>query len=193
MAISDRQREIIGATLNLIHEQGMQELTMKRIAAAIDVSEPALYKHFASKSDILSAVVDELEATRGGALAAARASGSDPLAVLSAFFGAHARQFAERPALMAVLFSDDLFRHDQDLSARVASIISSSQEMIRGELEKGKAAGLLRPDVDGETAALMIAGGFRLLVSTWRLRGAAFDLAARTDAFIDQALGLLRA
>jgi AcrR family transcriptional regulator len=193
MVTSDRQREIIEASLELIHAQGIQELTMKRIAAAVGVSEPALYKHFSSKSDILSAVVDELEATRAGALEAARTAGGDPLAVLAAFFGTHARQFAKRPALMAVLFSDDLFRHDQALSTRVASIISGTQEMIRGEIEKGKTAGVLRLDVGGETAALMLAGGFRLLVSAWRLRGASFDLAERTEVFIEQALALLRA
>ncbi len=193
MARSDRQREIIEAALELIHAQGIQELTMKRIAAVVGVSEPALYKHFASKSDILSAVLDELETTRSGAVSAARTAGSDPLTALSSFFGTHARQFANRPALMAVLFSDDLFRHDQVLSERVATIISGTQEMIREEIDKGKNAGLLRLDVDGETAALMLTGGFRLLVSTWRLRGASFDLAVRTDEFISHALAILRA
>lgn len=192
MSASERQREIIDAALELIHAQGLQELTMKRIAEAIGVSEPALYKHFPSKSEILSAVVDVLEAAGRGAVSTARAAGGDPLNTLSAFFRAHAKQFGNRPALMAVLFSDDLFRHDRALTARVVTILSENREMIATELERGKKAGLIRPDADADTVAMMLAGGFRLLVSTWRLRDMSFDLMRRTEAFVTHSFAMFR-
>ncbi len=192
MELTSRQHEIIDTALNLIHEQGIQELTMKRIAGVIGVSEPALYRHFGSKAEILSAVVDQLDQTRRNATTNFEALGDDPEARLKAFFELHARQFADRPALMAVLFSDDIFLHDQGLSQRVAAIISGSRNLIKGEVERGKETGDFRADIDCDTVAFMLSGGFRLLVATWRLEKMAFDLMDRSALFIDHALALIR-
>jgi len=68
--MSDRQDEIVGTALRLISEDGIQELTMKKIATAIGITEPALYRHFTSKFQILSAVVDT---NNGGTLYAIQA------------------------------------------------------------------------------------------------------------------------
>ena len=193
MELSDRKKEIIDATLSLINEQGMQELTMKRIATAVGVSEPALYKHFPSKFDILSAVVDAMELSRAQTLKAAGTAGEHAEGVLTAFFENHAREFIRRPAMTTILFSEDLFQHDASLLIRVTRIISETQRKIQGEIDKEKKNGAFRSDIDTETASLMLLGGFRLLVSKWRLERYSFDLAARTSSFMRSVLLLLKA
>jgi AcrR family transcriptional regulator len=192
MPSSDRQREIIGAALELINTQGIQELTMKRIAASVGVSEPALYRHFASKSEILSAVVDEMEASRSTAMSAGKNAGLNAESVLLAFFEAQAKQFQSRPALTTILFSEDVFRSDAKLLSRVVSIVSGTQELLGAEIERGKRSGCFRQDLDPENAALMLAGGFRLLVSTWRLSERPFDLSERTASFATAVLALFK-
>ncbi|MFA6506196.1 MAG: TetR/AcrR family transcriptional regulator [Treponemataceae bacterium] len=192
MPLSDRQREIIDAALELINDQGIQELTMKRIAAAVGVSEPALYRHFPSKSEILSAVVDEMEAARSGAMSAGKTAGQSAESVLLTFFEAHATQFQSRPELTTILFSEDVFRNDAKLLSRVVAIISGTQALLRAEIEKGKLSGFFRQDADTENAALMLAGGFRLLVSTWRLGDYPFNLSERTASFVKSVLALLK-
>ena len=52
-----RQLQIIQESITLIAEKGIQGLTMKNLASAIGVSEPALYRHFKSKNDILSGII----------------------------------------------------------------------------------------------------------------------------------------
>lgn len=193
MSVSERQKEIIDAALALIHEQGIQELTMKRIAAAVGVSEPALYRHFASKAEILSAIVSDMEAARSRALDSSGNGGRGADAALASFFDVHARQFAERPALAAVLFSEDVFRNDPGLSARVAVIISGTLGAVAREVERGKAAGVFRRDADPRNLALMLIGGFRLLVTSWRLEGSSFDLVERTRAYLVSAMLLFMA
>ncbi len=193
MPLSDRQREIIDAALILINNRGIQELTMKRIAAAIGVSEPALYRHFASKSEILSAVVGEMESFRAQALAEARSSGHEAAATLSAFFEAHAMRFVDRPELTIILFSEDVFRNDPSLLSRIDGIVSATQKTVRDEVERGKRSREFKKDLNAETAALMLTGGFRLLVSTWRLRNRSFDLPAKSTSLIDSAMRLFKA
>lgn len=192
MSLSERQREILDAALERIDELGIQELTMKRIAATVGISEPALYRHFTSKSEILSAVVGEMETVSAQSLESARRTGRGSAEVLASFLESHSRRFAEHPALTAVLFSEDLFRNDPTLHSRVGAIVSNTQELLRREIEKGRASGDFRRDLEPEAAALMLAGGFRLLVSLWNLRGHNFDLIARTRSYLESAIKVLK-
>ncbi|MCX7023802.1 MAG: TetR/AcrR family transcriptional regulator [Spirochaetes bacterium] len=193
MAISDRQREIIEAALALISEEGIQALTMKRIAAAVGVSEPAIYRHFASKSEILAAVVDEMELSRAKALDEARESGDGAGGTLIAFFESHARLFMRRPAMTTILFSEDVFRSDPALLSRIDAIMAATQGTIRAEIEKDRGSGAFRQEMDAENMALMLVGGFRLLVSIWRIEKHSFNLAMRTSTYIRSALLLFQA
>lgn len=50
---TDRQIEIMEAATARIDKYGIQNLTIKTLAADIGLSEPALYRHFKSKNEIL--------------------------------------------------------------------------------------------------------------------------------------------
>jgi AcrR family transcriptional regulator len=50
---TDRQIEIMEAATNRISKYGIQNLTIKTLAEDIGLSEPALYRHFKSKNEIL--------------------------------------------------------------------------------------------------------------------------------------------
>jgi len=192
MGNTDRQKEIVDAALSLISGKGIQELTMKRLAEAVGISEPAIYRHFASKSDILAAVVEEAAVSRSVSLDEARSSGLGPEETLLAFFVNHAMLFTRRPAMTSVLFSEDVFRNDPVLLSRVEAIMQDTLATIKAEVAKGKRLGIFRGGLDAENGAFMLVGGFRLLVSTWQLGNHAFSLPDRTNVFIRSALILLR-
>ena len=67
---TNRQREIIVTSIDLIAENGIQGLTIKNIARKVGVSEPAIYRHFDSKINILLGILsyfrDEMISARGG-------------------------------------------------------------------------------------------------------------------------------
>ena len=55
----DRRRAIISAAERLFARRGYARTSMKQLAAAVGVSDAALYNHFASKRDILDALYEE--------------------------------------------------------------------------------------------------------------------------------------
>ena len=59
--ITDRQKEIIEASLEIIYRQGIQGLTIKNLSKSIGISEPAIYRHYDSKIDILLAILDHFK------------------------------------------------------------------------------------------------------------------------------------
>jgi AcrR family transcriptional regulator len=183
MQSSERQKEIVAAVFNLISDQGIQELTIKKIAQAIGVSEPAIYRHFESKSDILSAVVDEIIARRDKTFA--QVSGDSAAATLASFFSVQAMLFEDMLPLSIMLFPEDLFRNDASLLSRIMDMMKETLSRIHGVLQAGMDEGAFRPDLDCDAATLMLVGGFRLLVSSWRLEPEPGRLKEMTKRFID--------
>lgn len=55
------KQELIDAGLQLILKEGMDALSLRRLAAACGVSHAAPYKHFKNKEDILEAILDQAE------------------------------------------------------------------------------------------------------------------------------------
>ncbi len=55
---TERQKEIISVSLELISEKGIQGLTIKNLSKKIGVTEPAIYRHFDSKTEILISILD---------------------------------------------------------------------------------------------------------------------------------------
>lgn len=188
--MSDRQDEIVATALHLISEEGMQELTMKKIAAAIGITEPALYRHFTSKSQILAAVVDNMAAARSSLFRQPLASEQDAQSTIMSFFVGHAWLFMREPALTVILFSEDLFRNDKALSERITAIVGDTMHTIQQVLADGVRHGTLCSDLDPSMTALLLVGGFRQLVSSWRLEGCQFSLEERTERLVGSALRL---
>ena len=60
----ERREQVIEVTLQLIAEHGVTGTTLTRIAAAVGVTTPALYAHFANRKEILLAALDLLISRR---------------------------------------------------------------------------------------------------------------------------------
>lgn len=52
---------VVDAAIRILDEWGLPELTMRRLAGALDVQPSALYHHFANKQALLAAVADRIQ------------------------------------------------------------------------------------------------------------------------------------
>jgi AcrR family transcriptional regulator len=55
----ERRREILEATRDVFLEDGLDGVTMRKVAAKVGISAPALYRHFEGKDALLATVVDQ--------------------------------------------------------------------------------------------------------------------------------------
>jgi TetR/AcrR family tetracycline transcriptional repressor len=64
-----RRDEVLQAALALLDEVGLDDLTVRRLAERLDVAPSALYRHYASKSALVDAMVEAIvaQATAEGA------------------------------------------------------------------------------------------------------------------------------
>jgi AcrR family transcriptional regulator len=89
----------------MIEAEGAEALSLHRLAAALGVKAPSLYRYFASKAELLAAV--NLETYQGliGAVQAAVAAEQEPVAQARAMARAY-RQFAlHNPHIYSLAFS----------------------------------------------------------------------------------------
>ncbi|WP_188297475.1 TetR/AcrR family transcriptional regulator [Streptomyces sp. CBMA156] len=54
------RERIVAAALRLIDDEGLDALSTRRLATELSVSGPSLYNHFATKDELLDAVVDSV-------------------------------------------------------------------------------------------------------------------------------------
>lgn len=190
---SERQSEIIDASVRIIAERGIQELTIKNLSLHIGISEPALYRHFENKTAILSGILEFFRA-RGkeifeGILRKEPAGEKQLLAV----FREHCSKIAEEPAFSAVLFSEMLFQNEPRLAENVYSLMDTGRLYLTKIIENGIASGAFRKDLPLRNILIVVMGSLRLLVHRWHLTKYSFDLRAEGAALGETLYKMLKA
>jgi AcrR family transcriptional regulator len=57
--LSSRQQEIVGVARELLTREGVEALTLGRVAGALGIKSPSLYKHFPSKRALEAVLIAE--------------------------------------------------------------------------------------------------------------------------------------
>jgi len=179
--MTQRQNEIVNASISLIAEKGIQGLTIKNLARAINVSEPALYRHFENKTAILIAILDSFKSLIPNISDVIIMESKTSIEKIHFIYTGFFEKFTRTPELVSVIFSDEIFKNDVKLSKKIADLMAINEDIFREIIKTGQKAGELRTDVDGKYIAIVIMGSLRLLVKKWESSGYAFDLKKEGD------------
>jgi len=179
-----RQREIIEAAIGIIADKGIQKMTIKNLAKSIGVTEGAIYRHFSTKLDILLGILSIFrEQIRDNFTQIP--SDRSAYDVLAAIISKQMDMFAAKPIITAVIFSEEIFQNDKQLSKTVFSIMNENINTFLEIIKNGQGKGEIRNDVPAEQLSNMLMGAIRLLITRWRLSGFAFDLKSEGNILID--------
>lgn len=171
-----RQKQIIESAIEIIADEGIQSLTIKRLSSAIGISEPAIYRHFQNKQEIIESILKFFANSGRDYLLRIVKSDSEPIEKIGAFFNFHLERFAQRPALAAVIFSEDIFQNDRRLAQSVLRIMEQSQKTVLKIIREAPGNANMRKDIPDEHLVTMVIGTLRFLVNKWHLTKHDFDL-----------------
>jgi AcrR family transcriptional regulator len=96
---------LIRASADLIAEQGVAALSLRRVAERVGIRAPSIYVHFDNKDSLLAAA-RQLAAAALGAILRADAQGMDARARLLATALGYLRFAREQPSLFALFFME---------------------------------------------------------------------------------------
>lgn len=176
MDFSKRQIEIIESATKLIGEKGIQNLTTKNLAAEMGFSEPALYRHFKGKTEILESVLIYYKEKLGEGLKTIIHSDSYGIDKIKAMIEFQFNHFINYPAVIMVIFAETSFQYDSVLSKAVSDIMNHKRMMVSKIIQKGQEEGNIRNDISAEQLATTIMGSMRFTVLRWRLSDFNFNL-----------------
>lgn len=174
---SERQIEIIEAATKRIDEHGIQDLTIKTLAADLNLSEAALYRHFKSKNEILLGLLTYfIEEMKGRLDAVLSNKDRSPSELLKDLFDSQLKTFVQKPSVVSVIFSESIFQFNKELSSTVSAMMELMQNHIESIVKKGQANGSFSKIVGVSTTTTIIMGGMRITVLKWKLSGHKSDL-----------------
>lgn len=179
MEHTKRQREILTASLELLAAGGMARLTIRNLAEKLGITEPAIYRHFRNKSEIIRTLIGEFD--RGIPDQTGESSGFEAVA---RFIRSRIAQVAEQPPLAKVVFSEELFLEEPDFSRLLLAMMHRHREKLAESFREAQHAGEIRADIPEEMLFRLVFGPVRLLVKQWGLSGEAFDLRAKGEELI---------
>jgi TetR/AcrR family transcriptional regulator, fatty acid metabolism regulator protein len=171
-----RQQQIMTIAIELISEHGIQHLTIKNIAQRLKISEPAIYRHFTSKLDIVMAMLKQFDHYNQEIFELLSTESDDALAKLNKIFCGHLEMFSRHKALAAVVFAEELFQNEKTITAKVLAMKQANEIKILEIVKLGQTRGSIRSDLPAEHLVIFTMGSMRLLVKKWRLARFGFDI-----------------
>jgi AcrR family transcriptional regulator len=148
MSGEERRRSIAETAIDLIATYGIRGTTTARIAAAEGVSEKALYRHYASRREMLIAALDVLfeRATR----ILRDTQEANAVDYLRAAAQLH---WPSQPEFAYPLYEFFASAPQEDLRRELKIRQQADIQILVEVIEKGKAQGVIRPEVNAELAA----------------------------------------
>lgn len=174
---SDRKAEIVEATLVLVAELGPERVTTQAVATRVGITQPGVFRHFATKQDLWLAVAAWVVEEARHRWEDACQGQKSPLAGLRAVMMAHMEFIQSTPAVSSLIFSRELHTQNEELRKAFFDMAVSFHALLTDLARRSQSAGEL-PDVirpeDIASLLLTLAPG---LATRWSLSGRAFDLA----------------
>ncbi len=191
---ADRRAEIVETAIRLSAEIGPDRVTTQQLADAVGVTQPAIFRHFATKADIWLAVGERIAANFRDIHAQPHsAAGDDPHGTLVKVIGHHFVHIARNPAVPAILFSRELHSEVATLRESFAELMAERRAAIAALIRAAQSAGLHRAEIVADDAAHLVLAAIQGLSMRWSLEDRTFDLADEGGRVIEGLLNSFRA
>jgi TetR/AcrR family transcriptional regulator len=150
----ERRIQILQTLASMLEQPGADRITTAALAAKLDVSEAALYRHFASKAQMFEGLIEFIETTVFTLInQVLERESSPPLQaqrIVSLLL-----QFGEKnPGMTRVMVGDALVFEHERLVARMNQFFDRVESQLRQSLRAtAEAAGSTTPTVDAQALA----------------------------------------
>lgn len=179
----ERQKIIIDEAINIIHEGGYESLSIRELASKVKISEPAIYRHFLNKEDIVLGILSRI-GDFDQLLEENIEKENTAAEKLKNFIYFHFNFLQENKEMTSVLFSEDIFNQSDILKQKLLRIIKYRKRLLTSIIELGKKENEIK-DIETNDVVTMIIGFIRVTILEWRLGDFSFILSKRGDQTVD--------
>lgn len=185
----ERKHQILQTLAEMLEQPHAARITTAALAARMQLSEAALYRHFASKAQMFEGLFDFIETTiftLVNQIVANETNGIEQARQIAVMM----LTFAERnPGMTRVLSGDALVTEDARLQARASQITSRIDSSFKQSLRTALTEGTLEPTTEVTPLAALLT---QFVIGSWlRFAQSSWQQAPTThmDAQLKRVLG----
>lgn len=154
----ERRVQILQALASMLEQSGAERITTASLAARLEVSEAALYRHFASKAQMYEGLIEFIEQTVFSLINQIGERTSAPDTQQARAVVAMLMQFAEKnPGLSRVMVGDALVFENERLQQRMNQFFDKIESTLKQSLRSAtEVSGSATPTVDAQVRASVL-------------------------------------
>jgi TetR/AcrR family transcriptional regulator len=144
----ERKAQILQTLAEMLEQPKGERITTALLAARLDVSEAALYRHFASKAQMFEGLIEFIETTLFTLVNRIQSDEKDAMRQIEATIATLLGFAQKNPGMTRVLIGDALVNEDERLQVRVNQLLDRLEASLRQSARLAVSAAQLPADWD---------------------------------------------
>ena len=153
-----RQVQIKKAVLEIIANEGLHNLSTRKLANSIGLTEGAIFRHFPTKRDIIKGIMNDVSTDLIGALKKIVLSLEPSDKKLFAYLCKNVEYLKQNRGITILLFSEATHLGDKELKGKLNLILTEQKIFIKKIVEDGINSGLWNKNINTEDFANLYLG-----------------------------------
>ena len=177
LSTEERQILIIDEAIKIIHELGYQAFSIRELSKRVGISEPAIYRHFLNKEDIVLGILGRFNEFDLSLFQEVKKY-EKPIEKIQSFVQYHFDFLEKNPSMTSIVFAEEIFNQSELLREKMLTIIEKREKQIKSIIDEARAKNQII-EVETNELATIILGFIRLVILEWRMGGFSLSLSQR--------------
>jgi len=153
----ERKLQILQALATMLEQPRGDRITTAALAAQLDVSEAALYRHFASKAQMFEGLIEFIETSVFGLINKIGDTEENGIRQVRSIAGMLLEFAEQNPGMTRVMIGDALVNEDERLQLRMNQFVDRIEMALRQALKIAATQGDLPENEASARAAMVMA------------------------------------
>jgi TetR/AcrR family transcriptional regulator len=146
---SDRKQQILEALAQMLEVPKREKITTAALAAKLEVSEAALYRHFANKAKMFEGLIEFIETSIFGVINKITSDETDGIKQIQLIVSMLLRFSEKNPGMTRVLTGDALVNENENLQLRINQLQDRIEASIKQSIRIAVAQGTIQNESSG--------------------------------------------
>ncbi|MDF1616298.1 TetR/AcrR family transcriptional regulator [Petrocella sp. FN5] len=184
-----RKDKILISAIDLLYSEGVNGVTTKNLAKLEKVTEPALYRQYNNKQEILNHIVEAYAQYDERIINTIKESPLSGYDVIRYYIKRFIEFYENYVELTTVMFSMDLYYYHETTKTRMEEIVKKRISFLENLIRLNKETLLKNSRFNSEEMASMIHGTLFAQIYEWRMTGMHYSLKERVLDYVMKLLG----
>lgn len=152
---TNRKQQILETLAKILENPKREKITTASLAAKLDVSEAALYRHFANKAQMFEGLIEFIEASIFGVINKITTDETDGAKQVQAIVTMLLKFAEKNPGMTRVLTGDALVNEEEWLQTRINQLYDRIEASLKQSIRIAETATGIKGDAEAQ-ANLMV-------------------------------------